>query len=392
MTWYFDVPNVLMCVFTAIIAWRVNIIPNWVSLTLVLFSFTPFFLNNFFLPFGYMNDQVQYTAMLQSIRDGNLFGNYLSQNCPDLQDCPFVNYQKPLITGWFLSILPVPFIESVNSFGFFNRFLFLVLFIWLYYKKFLKGMPLFFILFYPSLLLYSSLALRDLLVFVLMIVSAILFVDKKYFRSIIVSSPLYFLKFQNFFLMIIFFSIFLIFEKKSFFYKFRYFLISLFALCFIYYLDNYLFALNRYRIGFFVENGGNANLYKSIDGLLSLFVNSLISFPYFLMKPFPWQTENSFQLIQSFENILILLFLIIFTFKAYSKDKFITNKWLFFFIISLATYGLVVFNFGTAARYKFSLVLFYVIGLSYEIFKTYGYNFILKIKQIDLKSKLIKKK
>ena len=392
MTWYFDVPNVLMCVLTAIIAWRINTIPNWVSLILILFSFTPFFMNNFLLPTGYMNDQVQYTYMLQSIREGNLFNSYVSQSCPDPHDCPFVNYQKPLITGLFLSILPVPFIESINSFGFFNRFLFMVFFIWLYHKKFLKGLPLYLILFYPSLLLYSSLALRDLLIIVLMIASAIHFIDKNYFRSVVIILPLFFLKFQNFYLMIIFFSIFLIFDKKSFFYKFRYFLISLFALCFIYYLDNYLFALNRYRMGFFVENAGNANFYQSIDGLLSLLVNSLISSSYFLMKPFPWQAQNSFQLIQSFENILILLFLIIFTFKAYLKDKFITNKWLFFFIISLATYGIIVFNFGTAARYKFSLVLFYVIGLSYEIFKIYGYNFILKIKKIDLKSKLIQQK
>ena len=99
MTWYFDVPNVLMCVLTAIIAWRINTIPNWVSLILILFSFTPFFMNNFLLPTGYMNDQVQYTYMLQSIREGNLFNSYVSQSCPDPHDCPFVNYQKPLITG-----------------------------------------------------------------------------------------------------------------------------------------------------------------------------------------------------------------------------------------------------------------------------------------------------
>ena len=138
MSWYFDIPNLLMCVLPAIIAWRINIIPNWVSLILILFSFVPFFMNNFLLPTGYMNDQAQYTYILQSIREGNFFSIYVSQSCPDQLDCSFVNYQKPFITGLFFALLPLPFIETINSFGFFNRFLFITFFIWLYHKQFLS--------------------------------------------------------------------------------------------------------------------------------------------------------------------------------------------------------------------------------------------------------------
>ena len=35
----------------------------------------------------------------------------------------------------------------------------------------------------------------------------------------------------------------------------------------------------------------------------------------------------------------------------------------------MTIYGLVVYNFGTAVRYKFIFVILYVIGLSYELHK-----------------------
>ena len=87
------------------------------------------------------------------------------------------------------------------------------------------------------------------------------------------------------------------------------------------------------------------------------------------MKPFPWEVENIFQLIQSIENIFILVFLFIFTKKSFNQSQLITIRWLLYTIFVMTIYGLVVYNFGTAVRYKFIFVILYVIGLSYELHK-----------------------
>ncbi|MAJ23539.1 MAG: hypothetical protein CMI75_07145 [Candidatus Pelagibacter sp.] len=383
--WMFDVANALVCFLVTLIAWQMKKIPNWVAFVLAIYSFIPFFLNGLFLPEGYFNDQGSYTATLDSIRSGNLmgFGSFQTAHChTDLNvDCPFFMMQKPLVTGWFLAVLPIPFVETISSMGFFNRFLFLVIFLWLYQKKFLRGLPLFFILFYPSLILYSSLSLRDMLVMSLMLVSIIFFIDKKYFKFFIVISPLYLLKIQNFYLMTIFFIIFIILKKQTLLYRIRYPLFGLLIIFIGLNLDDIIFLINRYRDGMFFEEYtrvGSLLTYSDqlrIEGLYDLITISTYSLPYFVMKPFPWEASGYFQFIQSIENILLLIFLIVFTKKAYAQNAFLTSRWILFTCISMTIYGLVVFNFGTSVRYKFPFMVIYVIGLSYELYKIYGYRY-----------------
>ena len=50
----------------------------------------------------------------------------------------------------------------------------------LYKKKYLVGFSLYFILLYPDLIVYSSLALRDILTLLFMSIGVILMINKKY--------------------------------------------------------------------------------------------------------------------------------------------------------------------------------------------------------------------
>ena len=164
MTWLFDLANTLVCILTIIIAFRIKLIPSWIALILTLYSFLPFFLNNVLLPPRYMGDQYLYFSILQNTRSFD----FLSHEDP-----------KPLITSWLLSLMPLPFVETIQSLGFFNRYLFMILFIWIYNKNFLKGLPLYFILFYPSLIFYTSLSLRDPVVLFFMILGTVFLIEKK---------------------------------------------------------------------------------------------------------------------------------------------------------------------------------------------------------------------
>ena len=53
-------------------------------------------------------------------------------------------------------------------------------------------------------------------------------------------------------------------------------------------------------------------------------------------------------------------------------DKKIALKWLVYLIAAFSIYGLVVFNFGTAVRYKFPFILIVIIGMAYELCLKHG--------------------
>ena len=42
------------------------------------------------------------------------------------------------------------------------------------------------------------------------------------------------------------------------------------------------------------------------------------------------------------------------------------------FIVALSIYGLVVFNFGTAVRYKFPFIVIVIVGMCYELYLKHG--------------------
>lgn len=356
----FDFANLLVCIIIVLIAYKYTIIPRWIAFVLILQSFIPYFLNDFFFPASYMSDQFRYFNMVHELRSFNF--NY-------------VESYKVSIPAWFWTLLPLPFIETIKSLGFYNKFIFIILFIWLYRKRFLSGISLNFILFYPSLALYTSLSLRDPLIMTLMIVSIILFIDKKYFISFLISIPLLYIKFQNFFLILVFFGLFTIYNKKSFFYRLRYLLLIILMLSIVLFLDDIINTLNYYRGAMFREDGGNMTSLLEIENIYDLITIGVSSVSYFLFKPFPWEVNNLFQLIQSFENIIVFMILFIFTYRAYRQSSLLTLKWLSFILFSLLVYSLVVFNFGTAARYKFTFIVIYIVGLSYDLFKLKGYRF-----------------
>ena len=354
---FYDFPNLLAIFIVIIICFRNGLIPLWLSFFLGLFALTPFFLNDFLFPASYMPDQFQYFHEVRQIRSF---------------DFEPVRNMRLTVSNWIFALTPLPYVETIKSLGFFNRLIATVLTIWLYSKKNLRGWPLLFILFYPSFLLYSSLSLRDTIVFMFMIVSVILFIENRRLLAILISLPLLIIKGQNFFLLIVFFVIHLYFSKGSLFYRYRYFLIILVIGAITPFLMTIIELLDYFRLAFFVEDGGLSKDYVNIKSFRDFAVIALQSGPYFMMKPFPWEADSLLQLIQSVENIFIFCFLTFIFYKTSQIDKNITFKWLVYLFAALSIYGLVVFNFGTAVRYKFPFILITILGACYEIYYKHG--------------------
>ena len=93
---------------------------------------------------------------------------------------------------------------------------------------------------------------------------------------------------------------------------------------------------------------------------------------YFLMKPLPWEADSFLTFLQSFENIFVFIFLGYMFIRTSKFDRQIAFKWLIYLFAALSIYGLVVYNFGTAVRYKFPFIVVVIVGMAYELYIKHG--------------------
>jgi hypothetical protein len=103
--------------------------------------------------------------------------------------------------------------------------------------------------------------------------------------------------------------------------------------------------------------------YYPITGTLSFLKLGLLSVFSMLLKPFPWQASNLFQIIQSFENIVIFIVIFYLFFKKCNLPQ-LNYKYGFlkiFIIVCSSINGIVIFNYGTLARARFIFVVIYVV-------------------------------
>ena len=86
-----------------------------------------------------------------------------------------------------------------------------------------------------------------------------------------------------------------------------------------------------------------------------------------LLKPLIWEVHNPFQLIQSLENMVVFAMIIWVNCQKVVNDK-IREKIIFLnclLFVSMTINGLVVFNFGSAVRYKFPFIVIYFVYFFY---------------------------
>jgi hypothetical protein len=107
--------------------------------------------------------------------------------------------------------------------------------------------------------------------------------------------------------------------------------------------------------------------YQPLEVGFSMIPLILKSFVYMLLKPLPWEATNLVQVIQSVENIFIVA-LIVWVVRIKVHSLIIKRKLVFlniFLVLSMIIYGLVTFNFGTAARFRFPFIVTYLVFYLY---------------------------
>ena len=205
-----------------------------------------------------------------------------------------------------------------------------------------------------------------------MVLSIIFFIENRKLLAVITAVPLLLFKFQNFLLVIVFFVAHLYFSRDSFVYRYRYMFLIIVIASLAPFMMTIIEILDFSRLNMFIDDGGRRNAYVHMRTLEDFIIIAMQSAPYFLMKPLPWEADSFLTLLQSFENILILIFLSFMFIRTSDVDKRIAFKWLVYLFAALGIYGLVVYNFGTAVRYKFPFIVIVIVGMAYELYLKHG--------------------
>lgn len=348
---FFDLPNLLICLLFIYMAGRFYKVPPIFQFFLMLHSFMPFFINGVLFPFSYMPDTLKYWAGFNEIRDGQL-GFFHAITGDNVQQASAL-----------FSLMPFPVAISPISLGFFTTFLYVALFFWLYKKKVLTRFSAWFYVLYPSMALYSALSLRETFIFVFMVVAVQSAREARWLRMLLVFVPLFAIKFQNFFILSPILIAYLVFGIRKRGVSVRNGILSTFcALGTLVLVAPFAIpAINFFRRAMFVEDGGSASDVVQISGPLHFVSEGLRSGFYFLLKPLPWEATNLLQLAQSLENLGVVLILVLLVRAAWHRVPRKLVFWLIFLVFSLTVYGLVVFNYGTAARYRYPFIAIFVI-------------------------------
>ena len=347
---FFDLVNYLYLVFLLFICLKRKLIDNEIFIFFVFVSAAPFFINNYLIDWWKFPDQLKYFKQSNELR--HFYFDELKN----------VTVLSPSI---IYSIIPFPFIETINSIGFINKGIIIFASIYFLNKDILNKSYLILLNILPSVFFYSSVSLKDTLVLVVILILVYnLIYKKKFFLSLICGLLLISLKpLHGIVFVIIFFIYNLFFIKK--FYHFNMIVIIFTIITLFFSLDIFIELLNTRRFGFYDEAHIHVFNYKELDlSLRSLFI--LISdFIRFILSPFP-ELDGGFKVIIFIENIIIYILLIFNFKKLYNFDKRKSIFWVLAFIFSCMSYSSLVFADGTITRYKYTLLLSFLILLIIE--------------------------
>ncbi len=346
-----DLLNAIYAAALVFVLFSIYKIPMINYLFVLSHLFLIFLLNGVLFSPHYLPDQFKYFHVSSAIRDSLDFINYHQYHSGTVATASL-----------FFSLFPIPFLDSIFSIAIINFILYSVIFIFLYKKNILEGNALWFYLLYPSFALYAGVALREMWILLFMIMSIYLLYKKQLLLAIIFSLPLLLIKTQNFLIFVVAIVVYNTIIKGSLFsVKLLIKLLFLIVLFYLFISFIGIEAIDIVRFNMYVEDGGNKLLYIPLTSYRDLVFQGTVGAIYMVLKPLPWESSNVLQLFQSFENLFIFYFIYkIIKEQFVVKNDFI-NFLIVYFFIAMMVYGLVIFNYGTAARYRFTFELIFIL-------------------------------
>ncbi|TAN42055.1 MAG: hypothetical protein EPN22_13450 [Nitrospirae bacterium] len=360
--YFLEIPNIILLLF-----YTICILSYTKQKKIVFFIFLGhilliFLTNGLLFDPGYMSDQGEYLRSVQSLRDNFEF-NYegTPMDMPSEAIVTPLSALKTQLAAMIYYLVPL-MCNSVFSVAGMNYVFYMMIFFFMYKKNLINQQGMYFFLFYPSLALYSAVGLRDTLILFFMFTSVYYLINNRYVPAMVLSSALFVLKVQNYLIFLISLLLWVVIDKGI---NPKKILLLILSVIFLVLLGDNISVdkVNFYRMAFAAENGLDPLDIDLITGNGDLLLKGFQGIGKFLLMPLPWEVRNALQFIQTLENIGILA-LLFYGMRAYRKlnvkDRVI--RFLFAHVaIAFAVYGLVISNYGTAARYRYTYVTVFFI-------------------------------
>ena len=352
----------LITLFTIIIVllylFKKNKISEIHFILLAIFCTTPLFFNNIILDWTTFPDQSKYSSVAAEFRGGVVRYNFL-----------FEPMKNVVAASYIFAFFPVLSFQSINTIAFINKALVVFLFIFFKDKKTSKFF-LYSLLFFPSMLIYSSLSLRDILVVFFMLLGAYYFFEKKYEKFLISIIFLYLIKPQNAYYAFATFAAFkFLFDFKVI--RIKYIVVFL-SLCLLgYYGDQIISAVNNFRQGFIAEVNAFHEVFHpqvSTELLLSFEFKSIFIAIQFYLKTFLYPLSDSLVISRSIfflDNVIYSLLFFLNCILLFKKNKSNVIFWLSLYLIIITLLSVITINEMTHLRYKMPWVIFFIFCLDY---------------------------
>ena len=364
----FELANFSILAFLLLITFKVNLININSFIAWLCLFLTPLFFNYFVFSPGLFGDQFQYAKEVMSLKTS---GQSISNSS---QFFGSEGLSGVTMSSRILGLAPLPNFMTVSSLAFANKLFLFTTFLW--FKRFFKNeneVLLYFLI--PSLILYSSLALRDTLIIILSIIFLINVIRGRIILPLLILYPLFTLKIQMFSILALYFLGHSIFQGHSSRLRFSVFIFFLFVAALMF-QDEILSVINLYRIAFIAEDfvafDGSISyaawtLYGSeiedINSIFQAIFLAILKLPVLLSIPLPWNWSNIFYPIQALESFLLIYiyFKLSIENHTYKKNEYILLT--FILIIGLGIYALIMANEGTFVRYRFTLFYPFLLAL-----------------------------
>jgi len=326
-----------------------------------IYFLTPFFFNFVLFPPSYMGDQFLYASQIINIKSGLYSADNVTASFGSLD---YFKQARILVSTYILSYIPIFSLSSVTSLAFINKLLIFLMFLFLQSRIPVKY-ALYLILI-PSLILYSSVSLRDTLVLVATVFAIFYLIERNVWGSLFFIVLVGLTKLQNFPPLIVLWVFTFIFQASKSYLRLGLVASSL-LICLVVFFDTISGIINLYRVAWAMEDGMSFNQATGLEfsSSLDLIFLGLIEVPFFLLKPLPWQISNPLQLFVFLENIFLLYLIYVFAIK----DGFFKNKenivLIAGLIMCMGLHAITIFNYGSLARYRFIGLFPFLIAFYY---------------------------
>ena len=368
----FELANFSALALFAIFVYKLNYINSYSLLTWLALFFSPLLVNYFVISPGMFGDQFEYAGEVMSLKA-------TGESIENITLFEYAQINPITLTAKILGVTPLPNFMTVTSLAFANKFFLFVTFLW--FKRFFSNeneVLLYFLI--PSLILYSSMSLRDTLIIVISILCIINLIRDRYVFALVLLYPLFILKLQMFSFLLLYLVARVFFRAHKHHYLFLFFIFVVLIGGLIM-EEQLLEVLNLYRLAFAAEDfvGPDGSIsYKAynvygaglkdaleLSSLADAIFKAILNLPIFFIMPLPWNWTNIFYPVQAFESWLLIYLYVRLAMKQnlYKNSEFILLT--FILMVGSSIYALFLFNEGTFVRYRFSLYYPFLLAVFY---------------------------